>query len=136
MTAPTPLRRAVPPNRWSVLLAWGLLVGLLGMHGLAPGGTASVSGHHPAMAAAQDGTAMRPDRDAESVCHGDGGGHLHHADATCASGAVGAGPSLDPPLPGPADRAAAPYAGRPAATGGPEGGRSPPSLAELQLLRI
>jgi hypothetical protein len=118
---------------WPALLVWGLLVGLVGMHGLAPGDTSAASGHHAATAA---GAHAPMDPDAESVCHGDGGGHARHADATCASGAVGAGPLMAPPLPDPVGQAAVPAAGRRAVAADPEGGRAPPSLAELQLLRI
>jgi hypothetical protein len=132
VTARAALHRApVPPVWWPALLVWGLLVGLVGMHGLAPGGTAHPSGHHAAMAAD-----VRAHPDAESVCHGDGGGHAQHADATCASGAVGAGPAPLPPTADPIGHSAVASDARRGVTGDGRGGRAPPSLAELQLLRI
>ncbi|MFE9449890.1 DUF6153 family protein [Streptomyces sp. NPDC006739] len=119
-----------PLRRWRALLVLGLLAGLLGMHALAPGGMlddhTGVRQHITAAA----GTAA-------DDCRGDGcGGHPHHADATCAAASVSGGPALPALLP---DPAAAPVpagsaCSRPAAT--PDGARAPPSLAELQLLRI
>ncbi|UIX31782.1 DUF6153 family protein [Streptomyces sp. GQFP] len=135
------LRRAHPPSWWArAFVVLGLLAGVVAMHGLAPGGGTTSgahhgngSGHHQAEPmSAQAGPAD------ETVCHGSAspGGHVHHADATCASGAIPAGhrfPALTP------DPAGAP----PLAHGvgrslprSPEGARAPPSLAELQLLRI
>ncbi|MEU3983303.1 DUF6153 family protein [Streptomyces sp. NPDC026672] len=117
-------------GRWRGTLVLGLLLGLLGMHALAPGGGAmGAVPHPPAHTAALSAVDDCPD----GHCGGD---HLRHADATCASAAVGGGPNLPGPAPGPvgapvpADRAGSP----PATT--PDGARAPPSLAELQLLRI
>ncbi|MFF5155990.1 DUF6153 family protein [Streptomyces sp. NPDC000348] len=126
-------RAPSPPRWWPALLVLGLLVGLFGMHGLAPGGTTAATGHHSSPAAHTDLAVMS----AESVCdHDDGGGHAQHADPTCASGAVGAGPALPALLPDPVGRAGSPVSGLRSMAAGPEGGRAPPSLAELQLLRI
>ncbi len=66
----------------------------------------------------------------------DGGGHPRHADATCASGAVAGGPALPAPVPGPVAAVADAEAVRTGPAEAPDGARSPPSLAELQLLRI
>ncbi|WP_259407997.1 DUF6153 family protein [Streptomyces akebiae] len=125
--APAPLRW------WQALLVLGLLAGLVGMHGLAPGGTTAVTGHHCSTAAHADMAIMG----AESVCdrHGDGSGHALHADPTCASGAVGAGPALPALVPDPCGQAGSPVSGLRSMAAEPEGGRAPPSLAELQLLR-
>ncbi|MEV5958037.1 DUF6153 family protein [Streptomyces sp. NPDC051987] len=124
-----------PFRRWRALLVLGLLAGLLGMHALAPGG--GLAGHagperavpHPAvMVTAYDG------------CSGDDGHcgdhHAHHADATCASGAVSGGPALTAPAadPAPVPAAARALGSRPATA--PDAARPPPDLAELQLLRI
>ncbi|WKX71694.1 DUF6153 family protein [Streptomyces sp. XD-27] len=76
---------------------------------------------------------------AEGCAHvddrGHDGGHTEHADATCAAGGTSTGPVLPalPPSPVPAvaDRAVA----EPDAVAA-VGGRAPPSLSELQLLRI
>ncbi len=122
-----------------MLLLFGLLAGLLGMHGLGPGGAVGAQGHaSPAHHShAVSGHAHAGTTGDEFVCHGDdgGGGHAQHADATCASGAVGAGPVLPVPVLG----AGAPVAAVDSPAGAftaSEGGRAPPSLAELQLLRI
>jgi hypothetical protein len=118
------------PPLWRALLLLGLLVGVLGMHALAPGG--GTGGH-------EGGSAHRATAAAvvDTVCHdGCGSGHLHHADATCASGAVSGGPALPALLPDPSGSPSgtADLSCRTAAAR--EGGRAPPSLAELQLLRI
>ncbi|MEU5213191.1 DUF6153 family protein [Streptomyces sp. NPDC020742] len=70
--------------------------------------------------------------------HGDspGGGHGSHADPTCASGAIPgspASPVLAASLTGQADTVA-----RPTGRAAPEaaGARAPPTLAQLQILRI
>ncbi|MFG3026318.1 DUF6153 family protein [Streptomyces sp. NPDC048254] len=134
---PAELSTPPPPHRrWRALLVLGLLAGLLGMHALAPGGAVGHGGqsghervsHMTVMATAYDG------------CSGDdghcGGDHAHHADATCASGAVSGGPALPAlvPDPVPVPAAARPADSRPATA--PDGARAPPDLAELQLLRI
>jgi hypothetical protein len=121
-------RPSVQPGR--ALLMLGLLVGLLGMHALAPGGISphrESPSHRAAAVAVQDGCA--------DDGHG-GGSHIHHADATCASGAVSTGVDL-PPLVADAravvtrDGTLCSYASLT-----PAGARAPPSLSELQLLRI
>ncbi|GAA3495894.1 DUF6153 family protein [Streptomyces prasinosporus] len=116
----------------------GLLVGLFGMHSLAPGGTTAATGHH---SAAHSSAAHHADPvvlTAESVCHGDGDGrgHAEHADATCSSGAVSAGPVLPAPTLDPTGQTAELAGSHLSMAAEPEGGRAPPSLAELQLLRI
>ncbi|MGW7573838.1 DUF6153 family protein [Streptomyces sp. NPDC054765] len=126
-------RYEVPPpaRRWRALLVLGLLAGLLGMHALGPALAAPPRPHAHRMAV----TAT-----AHGHCHGTddcgGSGHVHHADPTCASGALDGPPTphalvrspLSPVRPA-----------QPAGAGeqtGQDGGRAPPSLAELQLLRI
>jgi len=124
---PTP----APPQRWRALLVLGLLAGILGMHALAPAVAAPSHEHARSMTTAavvvHDGCPEGGDCDS---------GHVHHADATCASGAVGGGPVLpalvaDPVAVPDGDATARRYA-----ITAPDGGRAPPSLAELQLLRI
>ncbi|MFE1175221.1 DUF6153 family protein [Streptomyces sp. NPDC058773] len=130
-----PSRPYVPPRpaarRWRVLCVLGLLVGLLGMHGLGPAGAVSPSVH---------GHRMTVVADAHAHCPGDGdcggSGHLHHADPSCASAALHGPPvlpALAPSLGCPVPPADATGAGEPDKR---DGGRAPPSLAELQLLRI
>ncbi|MGW5334455.1 DUF6153 family protein [Streptomyces bauhiniae] len=118
-----------PPQRHSpALLVLAVLIGLLGMHALAPvGGTGHPEHVHAGVVI-----------DAPGDCpDGHCGGHrLHHADPTCASGAVSDGPELPKPLAGPlgAPEPCGDPRTRPATA--PDGARAPPTLAELQLLRI
>jgi hypothetical protein len=121
-----------PVRRWRALLVLGLLAGLLGMHALAPGGIAGIApehGHERLMAAA---TSVH-DGCTDGHC---GGSHAHHADATCASGAVGGGPALPALTPDVVAVVADRDARCSYANTAPDGARAPPSLAELQLLRI
>lgn len=128
-----PSRRPAGPGL--VLLVMAVLTGVLAMHGLAPGPApmdVTVSGStHGAMT-----TPEKAVQAAGDCSHAAGGpGHAHHADATCAAAGVGA-PYAPPPLasaPGVLLVAQTPPLG---AVGAPEGGRAPPDLAELQLLRI
>ncbi|MFI2263075.1 DUF6153 family protein [Streptomyces tubercidicus] len=128
-------RPFVPPRaaawRWRVWCVFGLLVGLLGMHGIGSAGVAPASGHEHHMAVVAT---------VQAHCPGDGdcggGGHVHHADPTCASAALH-GPPVTPaltPSPG-CDVRPAGLAGG-GEPKGRDGGRAPPSLAELQILRI
>ncbi|MFE2432726.1 DUF6153 family protein [Streptomyces sp. NPDC059373] len=122
-----------PLPRPCVLLVLGLLVGLLGMHGLSP--TAMPMPGHGMTATAGHATAILAHGDCGSAGHGCDG-QAHHADATCASGAPAAGPALPALNPDPVcvgDEAETLLASVPDPA---EGGRAPPSLAELQLLRI
>ncbi|MCK8432026.1 hypothetical protein G3I77_02995 [Streptomyces sp. D2-8] len=120
----------------------GLLAGLLGMHGLAPGGglphrmhtqhAAAFQGHAP-----QAHTPLTPMPQAQVMPYGHcGDGHLQHADASCASGAVGGGPVLPPLVQDPVPVGVGESAVRAYAVVDTDGARAPPSLAELQLLRI
>jgi hypothetical protein len=124
-------QRTAPPNpvRWRALLVLGLLVGILGMHALAPGGGMHEHSpdRHMTVAAAVHGD-----------CAGDdcGSGQMHHADRTCVSGAVSGGPALPALVPDPVAAAVPARAPRSYAVTAPDGGRAPPDLAELQLLRI
>ncbi|NGO09030.1 hypothetical protein G5C60_15830 [Streptomyces sp. HC44] len=119
------------------MLVCALLLGLLGMHGLGPvpEGTA-VSGHERMVSVAYtDVMASMP-----GECdHGEGGcsDHTDHADPTCASASVAGGPVVTPVLL--SDVAACAGAvDVPASSAGsdPDGARAPPSLSELQVLRI
>ncbi|MFJ4368477.1 DUF6153 family protein [Streptomyces chartreusis] len=119
-----------------MLLLLGLLAGLFGMHGLGPGGMVashSAAGHGHARAMSGHPTALTD----EAVCHGGGtsGGHAQHADATCASGAVGTGPALPALVPDPAGTGVTGTLDRRSPAALPDGDRAPPSLAELQILR-
>lgn len=120
------------------LLVSALLLGLLGMHGLGPvPDIAATSSEHDRMAvvAHADVTASMPD----GCGHGEGGcsGHADHADPACASASVAGAPALVPVLLPDVVDCAEPKETRTSPAGsGPDGGRAPPSLSELQLLRI
>ncbi|MDX2683052.1 DUF6153 family protein [Streptomyces sp. NY05-11A] len=124
--APAPVRRL------RMLLVLGLLAGLLGMHALAPVGTVHehAGPQHMKVAAAS----------AHEGCPGDdggcGGGHLHHADPTCVAAAVSGAPALPAVVPDPVAVPMRADAVRSYPRTAPDGARAPPSLAELQLLRI
>ncbi|MGY1435378.1 DUF6153 family protein [Streptomyces reniochalinae] len=113
-----------------------LLGGLLGMHGL---GSASPPGggeHHRAMPTASHHKPTYSPKP-EWACHGGvPAHHSAHADNPCAAAGAASAPAAPAlavsPLPL-ADLAAQP---QPSVRYEPEGGRAPPSLSELQLLRI
>jgi hypothetical protein len=129
-----PVRCPQPRLRLSALLVFGLLVGLVGMHGLAPAGMSMPE--HRMSASADHGVVVASVHDGcRSGGHG-GDGQPHHGDATCASASVAAAPALPALIPSrvcTADEAQVRLVSVPDV---PEGGRAPPSLAELQLLRI
>jgi hypothetical protein len=126
-----------PTLRLRALLVLTVLVGLLGMHGLAHANPVP-SGHTGSYAACH---MVSADADQPCACHTDDGGGSgrhgsSHADQMCVSGAI-PGPAEVPTLaasvPSSIGTAAqlvtlVPYE--------PAGGLAPPSLAELQLLRI
>ncbi|MFI8391085.1 DUF6153 family protein [Streptomyces sp. NPDC085540] len=138
--------------RSHLLLVLAVLVGLVGMHGLGPGAV-PVSAAAPGCAAAH-GTALAhgtPAADEHAMQHpmqhggaaradepaGDGsGGHTQHADATCAAAGTAGAPVLPSPAAAPSGVAAVPDLGTGINISGAVGGRAPPSLSELQLLRI
>ncbi|MFF7314720.1 DUF6153 family protein [Streptomyces sp. NPDC008137] len=141
-----PLPRASRPvvRRWRMWCVLGLLAGLLGMHGLAPGGGVPQRTHGPGMQG--PGTHARQTHSphshaarthSEGMAYGHcGGGAVQHADATCASGALSGGPMLSPLVPDPVSRGVEGGHPRVLAVAEADGARAPPSLAELQLLRI
>jgi len=120
------------------LLVCALLLGLLGMHGLGPvPGAAAGSSEHARMAvvAHTDVMASMPG----GCDHGEGGctGHANHADPTCASASIAGTPGVMPVLlPDMVARVDSAQALASPVGSGPDGGRAPPSLSELQLLRI
>lgn len=122
-----------PQRRLRTLFVLAVLAGLLGMHALAPGGD---TGHaeHARAAHAKVTVITRGD-----CPEGDGhcGGHrMHHADPTCASGAVNGSPQLPALAPDPVTVLVPATGLRSCGITAPDGARAPPSLAELQLLRI
>ncbi|MEU3557955.1 DUF6153 family protein [Streptomyces fragilis] len=130
-----------PTGRLLALLVLAVLAGLFGMHALAPGGGLDRphTGSHGTAAAHGERVAHRAAETADAAAHqghGQGSGHLSHADDTCAA-AQAASPYTPPPLAG---TPAAPSAAAPARPLGVPASalpvRAPPDLAELQLLRI
>nr|WP_276327071.1 DUF6153 family protein [Streptomyces viridochromogenes] len=130
---PRPPRPAVRRRR--VLCVLGLLAGLLAMHGLAPGGAMPSQEHMPQarMVQASERSEAQDGCGQGGHC---GGGHVQHADATCASGAVGGGPVLPALVASPVAVGVREDVVRDRAAVEQDGARAPPSLAELQLLRI
>ncbi|MGM9380294.1 DUF6153 family protein [Streptomyces antibioticus] len=115
-----------PGGRFLVLLVMVVLCGLLGMHGLAPGGVPE--GH--AMAMAQPAVGEHVDAGCSHTSD-----HLDHADGTCVAAGIGSSyaqsalsaATLDMPV------SSALSVDAPASA---ESGRAPPDLSKLQLLRI
>ncbi|MFG2352787.1 DUF6153 family protein [Streptomyces sp. NPDC048521] len=133
MSSTRPHAPRPPRRRHRALLVLTVLAGLLGMHALAPGGG---MGHPEHTRTAHAAVAVSVHDDCPG---GDGhcGGHaLHHADPTCASGAVNGGPQPPALLPDPVAAPVPAHLARSRTATAPEGARAPPSLAELQLLRI
>ncbi|MFD3476386.1 DUF6153 family protein [Streptomyces sp. NPDC058695] len=132
------------------LLVGVVLLGLLGMHGLGPVPAGAHGEMHPAAAPATSGAGDTVDRagperqgvkaSAPDMCdHGEGGceGHMAHADSVCASASVAGPPAVAPALLADVIACPARPAARTSSAGSsPDGGRAPPSLSELQLLRI
>ncbi|MFI6803687.1 DUF6153 family protein [Streptomyces luteogriseus] len=149
MNGPGQRAQRTVARRWHVLCVLGLLVGLLGMHGLAPGGGLPRQGQgHGQQALASQAAVPRihgaetPEPETHESethvmpCGHRGDGHVQHADAACASGAVAGGPLVPPLVPDPVPVDEGESAVRAYAVVNTEGARAPPSLAELQLLRI
>ncbi|MFD4606318.1 DUF6153 family protein [Streptomyces sp. NPDC058464] len=130
MPSPAQYPAQPPVRRWQVLLVLGLLAGLLGMHALAPGGLAPDRAHSRPLV-----TSLAVD---DGDCSGGrcGGCVVQHADSACVSAAVAGGPELPAPTPDPVTAATQADAACSHPAGSPDAPRAPPSLAELQLLRI
>ncbi|MDQ0713067.1 hypothetical protein QFZ55_002519 [Streptomyces luteogriseus] len=142
MNSPGQRAQRTVARRRHVLCVLGLLVGLLGMHGLAPGGGLPRQGHgeqaHASQAAVPrtHGSETHEPPTHVMPCGHCGEGHVQHADATCASGAVAGGPVVPPLVADPVPVGEGESAVRAYAVVNTEGARAPPSLSELQLLRI
>lgn len=132
--------------RSSLLLVLAVLAGLVAMHGLGPGASfpvgahAGAGSHHASAAGHEKTTSDAPCPDGcvhvGDPVGGGRGGHAEHADATCAATGTAGAPVLPAPavLPGSTGSEAVVAHGIvPDATAC---GRAPPSLSELQLLRI
>ncbi|MER7482342.1 DUF6153 family protein [Streptomyces sp. NPDC126510] len=140
----SPRERTCRPalRRCQVLCVLGLLAGLLGMHGLAPGGGLPGPSHVRQADALPSHTPRTHTPGAHMPrtelmrCGHCAGGHVQHADTTCASGAVGGGPVLPPLVPDPVPVGVGESSVRAYAVVDTDDARAPPSLAELQLLRI
>ena len=130
--------------RASLLLVLAVLTGLVAMHGLGPAPLA-VAAHAPAHGApggsGHDTPRVDPGADPCACVHAgdprDGpGGHAEHADATCAAPGTSGPPALPEPAIAPGALASAPAGPYGVLTGATACGRAPPSLSELQLLRV
>ncbi|MFV2121647.1 DUF6153 family protein [Streptomyces sp. Act-28] len=133
MTGSTSSRRR-PIGRLLTLLVTVVLAGLLGMHGLGPDGAAAPRPEtgHGTMTAHSPGA---PQVSGSCSHTADGSDHPAHADGMCAAAGTAsayAPPALSDSPPGapPAPSAAT------SALASTDGGRAPPDLSELQLLRI
>ncbi|WP_251057212.1 DUF6153 family protein [Streptomyces sp. ISL-94] len=133
-------RRAVVPFGLcsGLLLVLTVLFGLVAMHGLGPGGLPAAAhttagAHHGAEAAAVHDGCVHADDPSDG---GSGGGHAEHADATCAAAGVAGSPVLPVPAVLPGTVHGLTGAGHGVVPDVAFGGRAPPSLSELQLLRI
>lgn len=130
----------------TVLLLLAVLSGLFAMHGLGPVSAdrpahaaprTEAAANHP-MQARTPAPAVAPATGTVAACEHhdhDGDVHLGHADAACAAAGVGAGPGM-PSLPSAVVARAAEEPGPRRMPGAAVGARAPPSLSELQLLRI
>jgi len=138
MTGPQQRPTRSPMRRRQALLVLGVLLGLLGMHALAP--TGGLHTHERAGARYMAAVAVAAPHDCPGGGEpGDGdcgGGHLRHADSTCVSGAVNGGSALPALVGAPVAEPGRADAMHSYAAAAPDGARAPPSLAELQLLRI
>lgn len=125
-----------------VLLVLAVLAGVVAMHGLGPAVPpapthAMPDARHVVTATSPSHADAADCEDCVHVDHGNGdtGGHAEHADATCAAGGTSGAPAL--PALASAGMITCTTADAttlvPAAT---LGERAPPSLSELQLLRI
>ncbi|MDD9380332.1 DUF6153 family protein [Streptomyces sp. ZAF1911] len=140
--------RAVKPFglRSFLLLVLAVLTGLVAMHGLGPApqpaaAHAAAASHH-APASGHEQTGASEAAVLQGCVHADDpagsgrGGHTEHADATCAAAGTAGAPVLPSPavMPGHAEsQAVLAHGVTPCASAC---GRAPPSLSELQLLRI
>lgn len=140
-------RRSYRPlgARACVLLVLAVLTGLVAMHGLGP--AAPMPQHERAMSSVSNhgaemtGPGQQAMHAADSACHPsayghDGGrGHLEHADATCVATGISGGPALDALAPSGVAGADSPT-DHGVRDGASATERAPPSLSQLQLLRI
>lgn len=125
-----------------LLLVLAVLVGVVAMHGLGPAVSPASSSavpdvRHAVTAGASSHAGAVECEDCVHVGRDDGGagGHAEHADATCAASGTSGGPAL--PALALAGAVTCPTSDVPALVSAATlGGRAPPSLSELQLLRI
>ncbi|MFG2234618.1 DUF6153 family protein [Streptomyces sp. NPDC048723] len=119
-----------------LLLVLAVLVGLVAMHGLGPGAVTASAVAHGMPAAGDHAMQHEPAVRADEPADDGSGGHAQHADATCAATGTAGAPVLPSPATAPSVVAAVPVLGAGIDTSSAVGGRAPPSLIALQLLRI
>ncbi|MEU4899748.1 DUF6153 family protein [Streptomyces sp. NPDC044780] len=136
----TRTRSAVSRARW-MLLVMAVVAGVLAMHGLSPSGMPS-AGQHVMTAPLGEAGQHAVSADAgDSACPhvsgaDDGGMAMDHVGGSCAAKGTAASyvpPTLLPALAVPAEPSVTALGNHVART---VDGRAPPSLSELQLLRI
>ncbi|MCZ4121735.1 DUF6153 family protein [Streptomyces sp. H39-S7] len=125
--------RPQPRLRPFVLLVFAVIVGVLAMHAL--GATGPQMPEHGMPATGTHAAAAPPIGDCPYDSHGCDG-RAHHADVTCASGALDGAMALADPALAATCLTFSSEVAAPLLYGTADGGRAPPTLAELQLLRI
>ncbi|MET8682451.1 DUF6153 family protein [Streptomyces sp. NPDC004647] len=123
-------------GRAFVLLVLAVLTGLVAMHGLGPAGAALPE---RSVSTAVSPVVADPHHQLTEGCQhaagGDHGRHVEHADGTCAASSISTAPALPALTPAGFEvfSAVAPSGWPTSVTAS---GRAPPTLSELQLLRI
>ncbi|MFD3517412.1 DUF6153 family protein [Streptomyces sp. NPDC058657] len=142
-------QRAMKPFglRSYLLLVLAVLTGVVAMHGLGPGTAApagvhaAATSHHASVADHQNATPS--DAPCQNGCahagdpaDGGRGGHAEHADAACAAAGTAGAPVVPAPAVLPGHAGTRQVSAATVIPGATACGRAPPSLSELQLLRI
>ncbi|MDJ0347321.1 DUF6153 family protein [Streptomyces sp. H10-C2] len=122
--------------RARTLLVLVVLAGILAMHGMGSHTAMAATAEHP-MAAHMRQAGAPSGAAAPIMCGscGQGAGGHAHADELCVSNALPDTPALPAPAPAPVQVALLAQV-CPVAAADAAGGRAPPSLAELQILRV
>lgn len=132
-----PYPRLRPPRARLALLVLAVLTGLVAMHGPATAGLPGGPSPRPAGHAVPASAAAPADSGGDECAHSPrgAGSHPNHADPTCAAGGISGAPILPAlaPSTGMAAVDASAAARRPADS---LDSRAPPSLSDLQLLRV
>ncbi|MFC4495638.1 DUF6153 family protein [Streptomyces ovatisporus] len=137
-----PQRAARPrEGRAYVLLVLAVLAGVIAMHGLGAAAAdvpASGSSHHGSsiVSASPEGHDCSCDCAHAGEDDGTSGGHTEHADQLCVASGISSAPVAPSLAPSGVAETGAVHLPVRAPASDHAGGRAPPSLSELQLLRI